>query len=314
METLKEEIHYCTTCGAVNKKSAVFCEECKNKIIVRHRPIVDFIKKRAKDKATGKVTGKLFDLIKDFLLKHLYGMVLTISVAGAVAVAVATSTPYIKKVEKLHFEIDTTKITAEEAITDEMAEETEVTSEYAEWCEKHAIVIMSNYMDYSDHAVWAYDGYTLNPDNISLDEIYAERAIPDFNHQGAHEMMTERIPLGIYHKGSFHRPLGMTEIKECVKGSYKFGADVTSPLGQTLYAEGYEIMECNYAISLYEGNDRDGNRGTVPVEKEEFRVLFVRHGTNNWYIAEEVLTGRIKGDTYDVYMQYGTNAYEILNN
>ncbi len=306
MENLKEEIQYCTTCGAVNKKSAVFCEECKNKIILRHRPIVDFLKKRAKGKAAGDVTEKLFKLVKDFLFDHLYGMVLTVSVVATATTAVVTATPYVKKVDNLPSE----RIAE---VIEEVEEETGVDPEYASWCEKHAIVIMSNYMDYSDHAIWAYEGYTLNPDNVSLDEIYAERAIPGFNHQGAHEMMTERIPLGIYHKGSFHRPLGMTETQECVKGSYKFGADVTSPLGHTLYTQGYEIMECNYAISLYEGNDRDGNRGTVPVEKEEFRVLFVRHGTNNWYIAEETLIGRIKGDTYDMYMKYGTEAYEALN-
>ena len=75
MENLKEEIQYCTTCGAVNKKSAVFCEECKKKIIVHHRPIVDFLKKRAKGKAAGEATEKLFDLIKDFLFDHLYGMI-----------------------------------------------------------------------------------------------------------------------------------------------------------------------------------------------------------------------------------------------
>lgn len=301
MEQIKEtEIQYCTSCGAANKKSGVLCEECNKKIVVRHRPIVDFLKKRIKGETMSKTTEKIFDLIKDFLFEHLYGVILTVALGAAVTTAAVTATPYIKTVTTVPSEgITTSEISVDAKKTQE------VDPEYAEWCEKHAIVVMSNYADYSDHAVWAHDGYELNPDNISLDEIYAERAIPDFNHQGVHEMMTVRIPLGKYHNGGYHRPLGMTEIQECVKGSYKFGEGVSSPLGQTLCAEGYEVMECNYAISLYEGRDRDKVKETEPVEEEVFRVLFVRNGKNSWCIAEEVLVGRIKGDTYDLYIQYG---------
>ena len=72
---IKEENQYCTSCGAVNKKSAVFCEECNKKIIVRHRPAVDFLKKRVKGRVVGEVTEKGFDLVKNFIFNHLYGLV-----------------------------------------------------------------------------------------------------------------------------------------------------------------------------------------------------------------------------------------------
>ncbi len=311
MENVKEEIQYCTSCGAVNKKSAVFCSECKKKIIVRHRPIVDFLKKRVKGRATGEVTERLFSLIKDFLFEHLYGVILTVSVGVVATTAVVTSTPYIEEVTVPPFEravmSEESELPAESEVPVEETTQMNVSQEYAKWCEYHAIVMMSYYMDYSDHAVWAFDGYTLSPDNISLDEIYAERAIPGFNYQGAHELMTERIPLGMYHNGSSHKPLGVSEIQGCVEGSYKFGENVSSDFGQTLYEQGYEIMECNYAISLYEGLESDGTIQPEPVEKEEYRVLFVRND-DSWYIAEEILVDRIKGDTYDLYMQYGPNG------
>ena len=315
MEFVKEtEIQYCTSCGAANKKSAVICVECKKKIILRHRPVVDFLKKRVRGKATGEITEKLFDIIKNFLFNHLYGIVLTVSVVSTATVAVITSTPYIEEVTEQPFEKVAVLQTMEGVETTEATEKVEnepdVDPEYADWCEMHAIVVMSEYIDYSDYTVWAHDGYTLSPDNVSLDEIYAERAIPGFNHQGAHEMMTVRVPLGKYHNGNSSK-LGTTEVQGCVDGSYKFGKNVASSLGQTLYAEGYEVMECNYAISLYEGNDADGTRGETPVEKEEFRVLFVRNGNNSWCIAEEILVDRIKGDTYDLYMKYGADGYTI---
>ena len=312
MQSVKEtEIQYCTSCGAANKKSAVLCEACKKKIIVRRRPIVDFLKKRMKGKAAGEITEKLFDLIKNFLFDHLYGVILTVSVGVVATTAAVNATPYIKTVTTAPFEktVISENVEVIGGAEKESEKESEVDPEYAQWCEKHAIVVMSNYMDYSDYVVWAHDGYEMNPDNVSLDEIYAERAIPGFNHQGAHEMMTVRVPLGKYHEGSKYSPIGMTEIQECVKGSYKFGENVSSPLGQTLHTEGYEVMECNYSISLYEGRDIDGTRAPDPVEKEEFRVLFVRNGDNAWCIAEEILVDRIKGETYDLYMQYGANGY-----
>lgn len=238
---------------------------------MRHRPIVDFLKKRVKGRATGEATERLFSLIRDFLFEHLYGVILTVSVGVVATTAVVTSTPYIEEVTIPPFE--KAVISEELELSAEETTQMNVSAEYAKWCEYHAIVMMSYYMDYSDYAVWAFDGYTLNPDNISLDEIYAERAIPGFNYQGAHELMTERVPLGMYHNGSSHKPLGVSEIQGCVEGSYKFGENVSSDFGQTLYEQGYEIMECNYAISLYEGLESDGTIQPEPVEKEEYRVL-----------------------------------------
>ena len=308
MENVKEkEIQYCTSCGAVNKKSAVLCEACNKKIILRHRPFIDFLKKRIKGKVSGEVAERLFSLVKNFLFEHLYGVILTVSVVATATTAIVTSTPHIEEVTSPPFEKNVISETNE--ITQDVAEETDVDLEYAEWCEMHAIVLMSCYIDYTEYVLWAHDGYEISPDNMSLDEIYAERAIPGFNHQGAHEMMTERVPLGMYHQGNPDNPLGVTEIQNFVEGSYKFGENVSSSLGQTLYAEGYEVMEGIYSISLHDGLKKDGTFQPEPVEKEDFRVLFVRSGYNSWCIAEEILVDRIKGDTYDLYMQYGPNGF-----
>ncbi len=299
MESVKnhEEIRYCTTCGAANKKSAHTCSECKNKMHKKHRPFFEFLKRRVKGWGFDKAKGKAFDLIKDFLYSHLYGVVLTVSVVTTGSIVLSNSTPYIKNVNQSPF----VSVSEEE-------EESGLDEEYKDWCEKHAIYMMSHYIDHSEAVIWAHDGYTVSEDNISLDEIYAERAIPGFPYRGTHAMMTDRVPLGMYHDGEPDSPRGVTEISDCVDGSYKFGEQVTSSLGQTLYNEGYEVMECLYEIGLYEGLRRDGTLESEPVEMERFRVLFVRY-EDNWYIAEEVLTDRIKGQTYDIYMQYGVNGY-----
>lgn len=302
MEKIKEEMQYCTSCGAANKMSATFCKECNKKIIVRHRPVVDFLKKRVKGKATGEVTERLFSLIKDFLFEHLYGAILTVSVVTSAAITVVTSTPYIENVKEPPSDIAENVVVSENTVVADELKESGVDPEYAHWCELHAEMMMSYYMDYTNYELWAFDGYTVSPDNIPLSEIYAELAIPGFNYQGVHQMMTERVPLGMYHNGPVDRNIGVTELHSFEE--YKFGENVSSPLGQTLYTDGYEVMECNYVISLHDGLEKDGTFIPEPVEKEVYKVLFVRY-EDSWYIAEEILVDRIKGDTYDIYMQYG---------
>ena len=236
---------------------------------------------------------------------------MTVSVVGTVTVVATNATPYVKNVTKPPesvFSVSENEVLLETEYVSEVTEEDDgIESEYITWCEGYTDYLMSHYSDQVDAVVWAHEGSTVDENNLSLDEIYAESAISGFPYQGVHEMMTESIPLGIYHDGTPDSPRGVTEIRKTVEGSHKFGADVTSPLGKTLYDEGWEVMESNFEIAFYEGLDRDGTREAFPVEKEEYRILMVRN-EDDWHIAEDVLVDRIKGETYDLYMQYGPNG------
>ena len=190
---IREENQYCTSCGAVNKKSAVFCEECNKKIIIRHRPVVDFLKKRVKGGVAGEVTEKVFDLVKNFLFDHLYGLVLTVSVVTTATMALATATPHIEKV------------------TTRPAQNTSATSvvdEYRELTEKDITRVYHVTMTYDakiditmrhDNSFWGDD-----PDYTSPTEFWAENAIEGYTHKGRHDLYDKFLPRGW---DILHRPL-----------------------------------------------------------------------------------------------------------
>ena len=94
-----EEVYYCTHCGASNKKSATECIECEKKIISKYRPFYDFLKKHTKEETTDKAVDTVFTLIRKFLLSHIYGIMLSVSIIAAGVAMVYGSTSYIKEVK-----------------------------------------------------------------------------------------------------------------------------------------------------------------------------------------------------------------------
>lgn len=93
-----EDIIYCGECCAVNKKSAHICCECKDEIRKKHSPYKTFLENHLKSEIEEKITGSLFNLMREFILSHFYGTVLTISVVATVAVSAVTVSSYSKPV------------------------------------------------------------------------------------------------------------------------------------------------------------------------------------------------------------------------
>ena len=298
MDTIKtnDEIRYCTTCGAANKKSAVICSECKKKILSKHRPFANFLQKRIKDKFTADVTESVFSLIKKFLLSHLYGVVLTVSVI-ATGTAVMTDTVSI-----------ITPAPSTPAVSTEISDTQE--KEYTDF-ETDAIYAANNILiTYCDHIYaknYSYDGVTLDPATEPLSSIYAEYNVQGYNFPGVHEMMTKSIPLGIYDDPD---PDGgaVTENQGVRANSFVFNEDVETAIGKDLYEKGFDVMELIYDYAYF---GRDVGVEAPPDtadELETYRLVFVK-GDDNWYLAEDRLIKRIEGQSYAVYMQYGPNGF-----
>ena len=307
-ENIREESHYCTSCGAVNKKSAVFCEECNKKIVIRHRPFFDFLKKHGKSGVAGGVTEKIFSLVKDFLFEHLYGIVLTVSVVATVTTVVATSTPYIKKVTAPPSVITT-------PAAEELPEEYgvfELTEDDIIWLD-HVISSYDAEIDYqlrTGVSYWSHDEYY-----SSSTELWAENNIEGYTYKGRHEMYENPIPMGqdildnsIYevHKDewdaekfdAWHRRYTPVE-------GIRTGSNVRSELGHTLLADGYDVMEVDFYCLTYNSYDMVGYEfdmkalppaDKIPYEKYVYTFLLTRkHGEDKWYIAEEILTEKTGG-------------------
>ena len=100
MNTKDSEIYYCTHCGAANKKSAVECVECEKKIISKYRPFYDFLKNHTKEEGKDTAVNTVLGIIYRFLISHIYGIVLTVSIVAAGVVTVQGFNSHIKDVSE----------------------------------------------------------------------------------------------------------------------------------------------------------------------------------------------------------------------
>lgn len=74
------EKKYCIYCGKEHDISETICCQCSKKLDPEENLLKDYLLAKTKDKLKGTVEDNLFELIKNFLLSHLYGVIVTISV------------------------------------------------------------------------------------------------------------------------------------------------------------------------------------------------------------------------------------------
>lgn len=307
-EDIREEKQYCTSCGAINKKSAVFCAECEEKIVVRHRPFIDFLKKHIKDSAEGATTERVYTLIRKFILEHLYGTVLTVSVVATATVAVATATPHIKEVTTTLPQKSVETVAEEEPQTDGVFE---LTEDDIIWL-KH---VTTAYDAKIDNTLRSGEPYWANDDDYSsATELWAENNIEGYTYKGKHELYTNPLPMGQDDTDYAYNLYGDEWDAEGfwaahyrytpIEGS-RTGVNVRSELGHTLLADGYDVLEVDFYCLTYYGEDMRDHKfdfkslppaDKTPYEKYVYTFLLTRkHGEERWHIAEEVLTERVGG-------------------
>lgn len=73
-ERKKKDNIYCIYCKEENHKKNILCTKCKKILWFQRHPLIDYILNNAKDNVTDDIGGNIFDLIKDFLISHLYGI------------------------------------------------------------------------------------------------------------------------------------------------------------------------------------------------------------------------------------------------
>lgn len=99
-----EEKRYCINCGTENKIHDKVCCSCNEDLHQEESLFVDFLIERTKDKFKGSIQDSIYDTIMNFLLSHLYGTVLTVSivsyavVSSGIEVVNAINNNYIEKV------------------------------------------------------------------------------------------------------------------------------------------------------------------------------------------------------------------------
>ncbi len=291
MENLKlnDEIRYCTSCGAANKKSAHTCGECKKEINKKHRPFFEFIKRRAKNWGMGELQGRLFDFAKGFIKSHLYGFVMTVSVVITGSVVITNATPYIKTVNEAPF-----ISVAEENAEEEPRGDNTLTEDEMIWL-RHMISAYDAEIEggiLPETIYWENDA-----DYQSPTEFFAENNIPGYNHSGAHDMYTNPIAVGLDELEPFYgedEDMPYTQ-RDWVESTIVRGENVTTALGKTLHEEGYDVLEIDYYKMTFRGYfdyDFDANPplDKNPYELAAYKILLTKEkGEEQWFIAEDTL-------------------------
>ncbi len=280
-----EEIRYCSECGSANKKSAVMCENCGKKMGTKHYAFLDYLKSHIKDELKDKATDKIYSVIKNYLLSHIYGTVLTVSV-----IAVATSAVYANY--QPHIE---TVTEAPVVVSQPEAEE-----------EKEPFVFDEDDMTYLHHVATCYDSFAdylrdferyWDTDDYysSVTALYAEGNVDGYTYRGVHELYNNPIVIGKttqqFGSGDFN------DTRFLVDETVVYGENVRSEIGKKLLAEGYDVAEGDYYMVVYDRPvDWDSwSFTTVPPadtsEKLVYRMVFVQQD-GVWYIAEDRLIER----------------------
>lgn len=313
-EKISDELYYCTTCGAANKISAVICTECENKIVTKHYPLADFLKKRIKGELTGTVTENLFKLIRKYLYSHLYGVVLTVSVVTTGVVAAYNATPHIKKVTS--FPVTTAVAEEKEEEQNEKKGVFELTEDDIMWL-KHVVTAYDAELDNTIRSGEAY--YSDDDEYTSGTQLWAENNIEGYSFKGRHEMYDnpiasgqDELDEGIYNANYdnwYEQGFEPTHYRYAPIEGTLTGSEVESELGHTLLENGYDVMQVDYYCLTY--NCFDGFKDykfnfekqppadKTPYEMLRYKFLLTRRtGEERWHIAEEVLVQKTGGPKY----------------
>ena len=84
---------FCVHCGAEIIENTVNCPDCGREHDPKERLFREFLIRHTKDELKGKASDRLFSILKNWLLSHLYGTVLTVSVVAVLTNAAAAGLP-----------------------------------------------------------------------------------------------------------------------------------------------------------------------------------------------------------------------------
>ena len=103
-----EQVTYCVWCGCENDAGQELCAQCAKPLNPKESLLIDFLVVHTKDKIKGDMEDNLYEALKNFLLSHLYSVIITIALVVTAAAAVLSPDPtaHIEKVDvfPLHYQ------------------------------------------------------------------------------------------------------------------------------------------------------------------------------------------------------------------
>ncbi len=94
---------YCAWCGAEISKEDKKCAACGKKLPPKDKLFLEFLIEHTKDSIKGNIEDKVYETIKNFLLSHLFSVLVALSIIVVAAVGIFAPKPYshIKQVSSI---------------------------------------------------------------------------------------------------------------------------------------------------------------------------------------------------------------------
>jgi len=88
---MKSKKIYCVYCGEKNNIKDLKCKKCNKKLNPKENMFFDYLKGKIKDDLKGKTEDTAFDIIKNFIISHLYGSIFTATLIFTIVSAIVTN-------------------------------------------------------------------------------------------------------------------------------------------------------------------------------------------------------------------------------
>ena len=95
MSKEEKEYIYCVYCGAKNDSSKENCSKCNKELHPKNKLFKEFLYNHIKDKFKGDLSDSIFSYLKNYIISHLYGILMTASIIfTAVTIIGSLKVPY----------------------------------------------------------------------------------------------------------------------------------------------------------------------------------------------------------------------------
>ncbi len=259
------ENRFCPWCGGPHSSDVAKCPQCGKKLPAKDLLFRRFLIDHTKDKLKGNIEDSLFKAIKNYLLSHLYAVVIALSVIAVAAVAVFAPSSYdhltpIDRVEDLR---PVAGDPSGDGLTD--ADRSEIAA------------CLSDYVACLDMAFFQAGTDVL------------DYCVSDTLYEALNKDVAEDLVATFYNDFPYididDMPRNLATIHE---GTLVAGSDTTN--GQWLQQNGYEVATLTVTHALYAWNVD----ATTPKARADYVVTMTKEN-GKWVIVDTVAVTETEG-------------------
>ena len=263
---------YCVWCGCKHVKKAEKCMACGKKLDPKERLLVDFLVEHTKDKFKGDLEDSLYEAIKNYLLSHLYSVVVGIALVGAVTAAVAAPKPdrHIQPVEQPPVIIEVAPETTAPVV------EEEPVVEYYQLTEQDKANALSQLTNFALDLEW--EGMTAGT-HVYIYFVSEELEI-ELGYDSLTHMYADRLDEVVY-------PFAPVTKGELVP-DYSTWTTVPSTVHmQQLMDMGYPVASLEVAYTIYEEHRQPDYSEYELLGTSEYLITFAQE-EGQWLMVEQI--------------------------